>query len=68
MLTMFSFYMQPMSCTIGILIQLLALPFYYLIKVKESNEKKSKKEKAKLDKEADDRTSQGKMKSVHLIT
>lgn len=39
--------MQPMSCIIGILVQMLALPFYYLIKVKESKKFKSTEKKDK---------------------
>ena len=53
LLTIFSFYMQPKSCIIGILVQLLALPFFYLIKIKQSNELKKGKEKEKKGKEED---------------
>lgn len=48
LLTLFSFYMQPKSCLIGILVQLLALPFFYAIKVK--NSRTSKRAKTKLEK------------------
>lgn len=47
LLTLFSLYMQPMTSMIGILVQLLALPFYFLIKMRQSKVKKAKDEDKK---------------------
>lgn len=65
LLTLFSLYMQPTTSMIGILVQLLALPFYYLIKIKQSKEKKAKESKNAKDA---DKKKEGSTGKLHLDT
>lgn len=66
LLTLFSLYMQPMTSMIGILVQLLALPFYFLIKMKRSQEK-TKESKPKKVKNGDKKENRSKGEPVcHL--
>lgn len=61
LLTLFSLYMQPMTSMIGILVQLLALPFYFLIKMRRSQEKARKESKSKKVKDDDKKESKGEL-------